>query len=64
MQAYLITSSTIFGLLVVAHIVRIVGEGTQVVDRWFVLITVLAAALCAWAWRLLLVQGRARSAAR
>ena len=54
MKAYVITTGTVFGLLTLAHIWRIVAEDRHLAtDPWFVLITVVAAALCLWAWRLL-----------
>jgi hypothetical protein len=63
MKAYLITTSVIFALIVVAHVSRIVYEGTQVAsDPWFVLLTALAVALCVWAIRLLMLFNRRQSA--
>jgi hypothetical protein len=59
MKAYLITTGTIFTLITVAHVWRAISESAALArDPWFVLLTVLAAGLAAWAWRLL------RSAAR
>ena len=60
MKAYLVTTSTIFALLAVAHVLRTVAEWSRVVaDPLFFLevpgIGVVAAALSAWAWRLLRV---------
>ena len=53
MKAYLITSGTIFGLITVAHIWRAVAEGRHVAaDPFFMALTLLAAALSIWAWRL------------
>ena len=54
MKAYLITTGTIFGLIVLAHLWRAFEEGSHLAtDPWFVLLTILAAALSVWAWRLL-----------
>jgi len=54
MKAYLITTGTVFGLIVAAHIWRAVAEGAHVArDPVFVLLTLAAAALSLWAWRLL-----------
>ena len=48
------TTGTVFGLITVAHVLRIFTEGRHVAtDPWFVLLTVAAAALGIWAWRLL-----------
>jgi hypothetical protein len=53
-KAYLITSGTIFGLITLAHVWRVFAEGIRLAtEPWYVLITLTAAALCLWAWRLL-----------
>lgn len=53
MKAYVVTTGTVFGLLVVAHLWRIVEEGARLArDPWFASVTVAAAALCLWALRL------------
>jgi len=54
MKTYVMTTGAIFGLLTLAHLLRIIAEGTHLATNpWYVLITVAAAALCLWAWRLL-----------
>ncbi|MGH7503690.1 MAG: hypothetical protein ACREL7_18345 [Longimicrobiales bacterium] len=59
MKAYLVTTGTLFALIVVAHLMRIVDEGPALVsDPWWVLLTVAAAALSVWAWRLVSRLGR------
>jgi hypothetical protein len=59
MKAYVITSGAVFGLLTLAHILRVFAEGSHLAtDPWFVLITVAAAALCFWAWRVLRLSSR------
>jgi hypothetical protein len=59
MKAYVITTGAVFGLLTLAHIWRAFAEGPDVAKNpWFVLITVVAAALSAWAWRLLRLSSR------
>ena len=58
MKAYLITTGTVFGLIVLAHMWRVFAESPHLAtDPVFVLLTVAAAGLSFWAWRLL---GRAR----
>ena len=53
MKTYVITTGAIFGLIVGAHIVRVVEEGRRLAtEPSFVLLTVAAASLCLWAWRL------------
>ena len=60
MKAYVMTTGAVFGLLTLAHLWRIVGEEPHLAtDPWYVLITVAAAALCLWAWRLLRRSTRA-----
>jgi hypothetical protein len=51
-KAFLVTAGTVFALIVAAHILRLVYEPAKASDGWFWLITVVAAALSAWAWRL------------
>jgi hypothetical protein len=53
MKAYVITTGAVFGLLTLAHIWRIIAEPHLARDPWYILITVAAAALSLWAWRLL-----------
>jgi hypothetical protein len=58
-KAYIITTGAIFGLITLAHLLRIIAEGPRLAtDVWFVLLTVAAAALCLWAWRLLRLTTR------
>jgi uncharacterized membrane protein len=60
MKAYVITTGVIFGLLTVAHIWRVIEEGSRLAkDPWYVLLTVLTAVLCLWA--LLLLRRSPRS---
>lgn len=59
MRAYVMTSGAMFGLLVLAHILRIFAEGPGVVrDPFFMLSTAIAAALCMWAVRILRLHSR------
>ena len=54
MKAYLITTGTAFGLITLAHIARMVAEGPHLAkEPVFLLLTLVAAALSLWAWRLL-----------
>jgi hypothetical protein len=54
MRAYLITTGTVFGLIVLAHIWRVFAEGLRLAtDPVFILLTVAAGALSFWAWWLL-----------
>lgn len=55
MKTYVTTTGAVFGLLTLAHVWRLVEEGSRVADPWWIGITVLAAALCVWAFRLLWV---------
>jgi hypothetical protein len=49
MKAYVVVTGLLFGLLVVAHVMRITGGGTELArDPFFVTATVIAAALCGW----------------
>jgi hypothetical protein len=54
MKAYVITTGAVFGLLTVAHLLRIVTEDSQLATNpVYILITVASAALCIWAWYVL-----------
>jgi hypothetical protein len=54
MKAYVVTTGTVFGLITLAHIWRAFAEGPHLArDPVFILLTVAAAGLCFWAWRLL-----------
>jgi hypothetical protein len=52
-KAYLVTAGVVFGLLTLAHVWRIIVEGPHVANPWFILITLVAAALSLWAWLVL-----------
>jgi hypothetical protein len=58
MKAYVITTGVVFGLLTLAHLWRIIVERHLATDPIFILITVVAASLCVWAWRVLRVSAR------
>jgi len=50
MKTYVITTGAIFGLLTVAHLLRIITEGSRMATSpLFILLTVASAALCIWA---------------
>jgi hypothetical protein len=49
MRNYVITTGLIFALLTFVHLWRVAAEGTRVLDPFYVLITVAAAAMSVWA---------------
>ena len=54
MRAYLISTGMLFALVAVAHVWRVVVESSALAtDPWFVLLTILAVGMSAWAFRLL-----------
>jgi hypothetical protein len=60
MKAYTVTTGAVFGILVLAHLARLVAEGLDPAKNpWFVATTVIAASLFIWAWRLLRPKTRA-----
>jgi hypothetical protein len=60
MRAYVMTTGILFGLIAVAHVWRVFEEGAGLAaDPFFILLTVAAAALCLWAWRLIRLSPRA-----
>ena len=59
MKAYLITTGLVFGLITVAHVWRVFAEGSHLAtDPVFVVLTLVSAGLCIWAFRLLKVSSR------
>ena len=54
MKAYLVTTATVFALVAVLHVWRVFEERDSLArDPWFLIITVIAAALSGWAITLL-----------
>ena len=54
MKAYVMTTGTVFGLITLAHLIRIILEGPHLArDPIFILLTLVAVGLCLWAWRVL-----------
>lgn len=53
MKAYLATTGTVFGLVTLAHVWRVLSESALARDPWYILLTLLTAGLCVWAFRLL-----------
>ena len=54
MKAYIMTSGIIFALLAVAHVLRVMAEGTYLAAEPFVILTTCAAiGMSVWAWRVL-----------
>ena len=59
MKAYVVTTGAIFGLITLAHIWRVIAEEPRMAtEPFFVLLTVVAAALSFWAWRVLRLSSR------
>ena len=58
MKPFLITVGTVFALIVLAHIARMVTEPHVRSEPLFWALTVAAAGLSAWAWRLVLAPRR------
>lgn len=54
MRAYVVTTGVVFGLITLAHLARLWAEGSYLLtEPGWVLLTVAAAALCAWAMHVL-----------
>jgi len=50
MKAYVVTSGGVFGLLTIAHLLRIAFENRHLAtDPGYILITLASATLCIWA---------------
>jgi hypothetical protein len=51
MRSYVIVAGTLFGLIVVVHLWRMIVEPHLARDPWFLLVTIAAGALSVAAWR-------------
>jgi len=59
MKAYLVTTGVVFGLITLAHIVRMVMEGPHLLkEPLYIVLTLVTAGLSVWAWRLLRAASR------
>ncbi len=53
MKAYVMTTGAVFGLITLAHLLRMIVEGRHVAtEPLFILLTVVSGSLCFWAWLL------------
>jgi hypothetical protein len=52
MKAYVVTTGTVFGLVTIVHLWRMIEERQMATAPWYILITLTTGALCVWAWRL------------
>ena len=53
MKAYIMTTGAVFGLITVAHVLRIIAEGPHLLtEPLWILLTIATAILAIWAWRL------------
>jgi hypothetical protein len=58
-KAYLVTTGAVFSLITLAHIWRMIAEGSHLAaDPSYLLLTAVAAALGVWAWRLFRLSAR------
>jgi len=53
MKSYVMATGAVFGLLTLAHVLRVIVEPHLVKNIAYIAITVASAALCLWAVRLL-----------
>lgn len=59
MRTYVITTGTVFGLLALAHLWRVIAEDPHLgTDPWFLFITLIAAVLSVWAFRLVKIASK------
>ena len=53
MRIYLVITGVVFALVAVAHVLRVLSEGSHLMhEPVFVALTLLAVGMSAWAWRL------------
>ena len=61
LKAYVVTTGVVFALIVLAHVLRVVEEGSHLAkEPSFLLVTAAAAGLAAWAWALARSEGGSR----
>ena len=60
MKAYLVTTGTVFALIVASHVLRFISEGGAVREPLLWVLTVLAGGLSFWAFRLLRLSSAKR----
>jgi len=53
-----VTTGLLFGSIAVLHTWRVIVEPHLATHAWYLLLTLLAAALAVWAWRLFRIQAR------
>jgi hypothetical protein len=59
MKAYVITTGSLFALITLVHVWRVIAEGPQLLTNpWWVLTTGLSTGLAIWAWRVLRLATR------
>ena len=59
MKAYVMTTGVLFGMITIAHVLRMfMAEPAMARDPWYISLTVATAALCVWAFGLLWRSGR------
>jgi len=59
MKAYVISTGSLFALITLVHVWRVIAEGPQLLTSpWWILTTVISAGLSVWAWRLLRLATR------
>lgn len=64
MKAYVVTTGVVFGLIALAHVWRMIQERWRPAhDPFFVVLTLVAAALAIWAWRVARAPGSPRTVA-
>jgi hypothetical protein len=51
-KTYVMLTGIVFGLITLAHVWRAIEEGPHVLNPWWILITIVTAALSIWAFRL------------
>ena len=54
MRTYIVTTGVLFGVITIAHILRMISEKPHLAEEfWYLSLTAVSAALCLWAFLLL-----------
>jgi hypothetical protein len=58
MKNYIMTTGVLFGVVTLAHLLRVVEERQLATEPWYVIMTLITAGLSVWAWLLLRPSAR------
>jgi uncharacterized membrane protein len=57
-RVYVLTTGSLFALIAVMHVWRMIVEPHLATHAWYIVLTLAAAALAVWAWRVVRLPAR------